>query len=146
MLSKPPFRPQETDASCVPACLRMVLSAFGVEVTEEWLCAACDCTVLGTDALKAVDAARQLGFTRSAKHTLTESELRAVVASGLFPIVFVSLLPLDGLHEVHALVVVEFAEQTVVVLDPLQGERHIPLQAFNAAWGMRWNLAILIER
>ena len=95
--------------------------------------------------MQAVDTARQLGFAQSTKQTLTLAELRAVVASGLYPIVFVSLLPLDGIPEMHALVVVEMTAHNVVVLDPLQGERRLSLQTFNAAWAARHYLAILVE-
>ena len=123
----------------------MVLAAFGLKVPESELQDACDATFRGASALQAVDAARQFGFTRSAKHTLTLDELRTVVEDGLFPIVFVSLWPLDRIQEVHALVVIEFAEPDIVVLDPLQGERRLPLQNFTSAWQARRNLAILIE-
>ena len=69
--SKPPFHKQETLYSCVPACLRMVFAAFGVDVSEADLRAACDCTLAGTDSLQAVDAARSYGFKQSAKYTFT---------------------------------------------------------------------------
>jgi hypothetical protein len=72
----------------------MVLSSFGVDLPESQLRALCDSTILGTDALKAVDAARQLGFTNSAKYTLTLDELKNLVAAGHYPIVFVSLFPI----------------------------------------------------
>ena len=91
MSLKPPFHKQETRFSCVPACLRMVLLALGVDVSERQLRASCDTTLLGTDALKAVDAARKLGFDGSAKHTLTLDELSDLVEAGHNPIVFVSL-------------------------------------------------------
>lgn len=122
----------------------MVLLAFGVDVPEIRLRVSCDTTILGTDALKAVDTARQLGFEGSAKHTLTIDELKNLVAAGHSPIVFVSLLPIDAKDDFHALVVTEFRESDVLVLDPLVGERAIPLQVFGAAWGTRHNLAILI--
>lgn len=35
---------QETPYSCVPACLRMVLSSFGLELQEAELRTLCDCT------------------------------------------------------------------------------------------------------
>jgi len=124
----------------------MVLGSFGVDIPESQLRAACDSTIIGTDALKVVDAARQLGFTGSAKYTLTLDELQAAVAAGHFPMVFVSLLPIDAKPDIHAVVVAECAAQEVAILDPLQGERQIPLPIFQAAWTMGRNLAILIER
>lgn len=146
MPSKLPFHRQETRFSCVPACLRMILLNLGVDVPESQLRADCDSTILGTDALKAVDAARDLGLANSAKQTLTTDELRDLVAEGQHPIVFVSLLPIDARDDIHALVVIGFVEEAVLVLDPLIGERVIPLPRFNAAWGMRHNLALLIAR
>lgn len=123
----------------------MVLLSFGVDVPESQLRAHCDSTFLGTDALKVVDAARQLGFTGSAKYTLTLEELRNLVLAGQYAIVFVSLLPIEARDDIHALVVTSLTQQDVLVLDPLTGERTIPVQTFSAAWGMRHNLAILIE-
>ena len=72
----------------------MVLSSFGVNLTESELRDLCDTTPFdGTNALKAVDAARGLGFTSTAKHTLTLAELQALVADGHYPIIFVDLRP-----------------------------------------------------
>jgi ABC-type bacteriocin/lantibiotic exporter with double-glycine peptidase domain len=56
------------------------------------------------------------------------------------------MLPIDARDDLHALVVTGFAQHEVSVLDPLNGERTIALPTFLAAWGMRHNLAILIER
>jgi ABC-type bacteriocin/lantibiotic exporter with double-glycine peptidase domain len=147
MPSKPPFHKQETRYSCVPAYLRMVLGGFGVDIAESKLREQCDCTPsYGTDALMAVNAARQLGFAGTAKHTLTLEELRTVVTDGHHPIVFVDLGPIDGTEDIHALVVVDLSQHEIIVLDPLRGARSFPLQAFNAAWAIRHNLAIIVER
>src|SRR5438132_14196904 len=104
MPSKPPFHKQETRYSCVPACLRMVLGSFAVDITEADLRRRCDSTPYGTDALMVVDVARQFGFAGTAKHTTTLDELRALVADGRHPIVFVNVRPIDGIEDVHALV------------------------------------------
>jgi predicted double-glycine peptidase len=124
----------------------MVLLSFSVDMPESELIVRCDSTVLGTNALKAVDALRQLGFAASGKHTLTLDELRNLVAAGHYPIVFVSLLPIDARDDIHALILTQFTQHDVLVLDPLAGERAIPVPTFTAAWELRHNLAILIER
>ena len=124
----------------------MILLSFGVDMTESDLRVRCDSTILGTSALAAVDAARLIGFAASAKYTLTPDELKNLVAAERFPIVFVSMLPIDARDDLHALVVTGFEQHDVTVLDPLNGERTIPRPTFTAAWGMRHNLAILIER
>lgn len=123
----------------------MVFAASGVELSEADLLAACDCTLTGTDALQAVDVARRYGFTRSAKHTLSFGELSALVEGGTYPIVFVSLKPIDGRRDTHALVVTGISDTAVAVLDPLRGERILPRQTFSAAWAMRHNLTIIIQ-
>ena len=116
-----------------PARLRMVLASHGTDVAEAELRALCDCTAFGIDALKAVDAACRLGFTRTAKHSLSLDELRTVVEGGAFPVVFVNLAPIDAVEESHALVVLEFRAQSLLVCDPAAGERILPLQSFAAA-------------
>lgn len=125
----------------------MVFSGFGVDIAESELREQCDCTpYYGTDALMALNAARQFGFAGTSKHTLTLEELRAVVSGGHHPIVFVDLSPIDGTEDVHALVIIDAGQQDVIVLDPLKGERSLPIQVFSTAWAMRHNLAIVVAR
>lgn len=124
----------------------MVLAAHGLEISEAELSALCDCTFDGTSALKAVDAARQLGFPGSSKHTLSINELTDMVSQGHFPIVFVEMYPIDGIYQVHALVVIGVSEFAVQVYDPARGERLIPRDVFYLAWKLRRHLTILVER
>ncbi|MFY9608557.1 MAG: hypothetical protein WAU45_08070 [Blastocatellia bacterium] len=77
---------------------------------------------------------------------MTLDELRVFLTDGHHPIVFVDLSPIDGIEEVHAVVVVGASQNQIIVLDPLKGERSLPLQAFNTAWAMRHNLVIIVER
>jgi ABC-type bacteriocin/lantibiotic exporter with double-glycine peptidase domain len=114
----------------------MVLSSFGFEVAEAKLREACDCTQLGTDALQAIDAARRFGFTQTSKHTLNIDELTELVKGGVYPIVFVNMLPIEGVREYHALVVIGFDKDFVEVLDPAKGHRELQVDVFAAAWKM----------
>ena len=59
---------------------------------------------------------------------------------------FVSLKPIDGARDTHALVVTEIGEQNVTVYDPLQGERILPRQTFSTSWALRHNLTIIIQK
>ena len=124
----------------------MVLLSYGVDVVESERRALCDCTPFGTEALRVVDAARKLGFARTAKHTLTLAELERELERGLRPIVYVNLLPLDGIKDAHAFVVVTHGEDSLTVYDPLRGERAITRTVFAAAWAAMRNLAFLIEK
>lgn len=123
----------------------MVFSGRGLLKTEAELCHLCDCTPLGTEALKAVDAARYLGFSKTVKLTLSWEELISLVDDGSNPIVFVNLLPIDGVKGGHAVVVIEVKLDRISVYDPLQGERILPRSTFETAWTLMHNLAILIE-
>jgi ABC-type bacteriocin/lantibiotic exporter with double-glycine peptidase domain len=104
----------------------MVLSGFGLDLTEERLRELCDCSPLfGTEAMRAVDAARKLGFTGTAKYTLRYDELRGLIEGSRYPIAYLSLESIGGTEESHAVVVIEAEEETVMVYDPLHGERRI---------------------
>lgn len=122
----------------------MTLAGFGLYLDEAELRALCDCTWLGTDALKAVDAARALGFAGSAKYTLNSAELEEVLAQGHFPIVFVELSPIDQAKGQHAFVVLALSPSTIEVYDPKQGRRILPLETFELGWSAARNLVILI--
>ncbi len=140
----PPFYKQETPDSCVPACLRMVLASYGLDISEVELRELCDCTFFGTDALAAVNAARQLGFLHTLKTNLTIEELGELVADQQWPIVYISLRPLEGSKGIHALVALDISDTAIVVLDPTKGERIIPRAVFEFAWNLQLGLTILI--
>lgn len=131
----------------MPACLRMVLSGFGLDLTEARLRELCDCSPLfGTEAMRAVEAARQLGFAGTAKYTLRYDELCGLLEGGRHPIAYLSLEAIGGTEESHAVVVVEADDLAVTVYDPLHGERRISRQSFTTGWAARRNLVILVER
>jgi predicted double-glycine peptidase len=95
-----------------------------------------DCTPLGTDAFRLVEAARQLGFIASRKHTLASlNELARLIDEGLFPIAYVDLWQIRGglSGQIHSLVVVGIEQENVLVLDPLVGEGRIAREEFRAA-------------
>jgi ABC-type bacteriocin/lantibiotic exporter with double-glycine peptidase domain len=123
----------------------MVLAAKGYVVSESELRERCDCTFLGTEALNAVTALRAMGFIDSCKCTLRFAELVVELNAGLYPVVFVNLLPVDGVNEPHAVVVISADEDEVQICDPLKGERLLPRSTFDTAWAMMRNLTILVR-
>jgi len=123
----------------------MVLSSFGLDIAEAELRVRCDCTVFGTDALKSVDAARQLGFSGTAKHTFSLPEIESALNSGHYPIVLVDLRTIDGIRGTHAMVVIGVTASAVNVYDPARGERFISRRTFVAAWRIQNNLAIIVQ-
>ena len=117
---KPPFHKQETRYSAFPPACAWCW-AVSVDISESELRTRCDCTPYGTNALMAVDAARALGFVKTAKYTLSLVELPDGGNGWARPIVFVDLNPIDGLNAIHAMVVADVSGQEVVVLGSLRG-------------------------
>jgi len=124
----------------------MIFASYGLVIEEAEIRKACDCTFFGAYALNAVDAARSFGFAGTNKHTLSFRDLLRVVAAGDNPIVLVSLKPIDGIRQTHAVIVVETTEHFVTVLDPMKGERVIPTPVFRTAWALQHSIAIIIAR
>jgi hypothetical protein len=101
-------------------------------------------TPFGTEALKAVDVARALGFFNTIKATLNFDELVEQLEAGYYPIILVNLLPIDGIKDAHAIVSLEAKPNYVKVYDPLKGERILPTSTLMTAWTMMSNLTILV--
>jgi hypothetical protein len=55
------------------------------------------------------------------------------------------MLPIDGITDGHALVVVRIDQTDIAVYDPLRGEPHGPRATLVSAWAMMHNLTILIQ-
>lgn len=123
----------------------MVFAGFGFSIAEADLRALCDCTFLGTEALKAVDAAHECGFPATSKHNLSVAELEGLVRDGDYPIVFVNFWPLGDTDEQHALVVIEMDEDYVTVLDPISGEESLAREDFLQAWAWQRCLTIIVR-
>lgn len=127
----------------------MVLSTFGVFVDEAALRQLSDCSSLGTDAFQLVEAARKLSFIATRKHTLASvDDLIRLLDEGSFPIVYVDLWPLQGgsSGQYHSLVVEEIKQESIVVLDPMVGEREMPIEDFQAAWEEMRCLVIVVDQ
>ena len=93
----------------------MVLSACGVDRSEQELRALCDTGLSGTDALLVVDAARNLGMVETRKYTLDWPKLVELIADPVYPIVYV----MRGLGQ-HAIVVRGTTADGILVHDPLE--------------------------
>jgi hypothetical protein len=90
--------------------------------------------------------ARQLGLNKTDIQNLSPDELQINLDEGRLPIVYVNLLPIDGIDGAHALVALEIGDDAVTVYDPDQGERLLPIGAFFKAWELKRNLAIVVDR
>lgn len=142
----PPFLPQETDFSCAVACLRMVLSTFGLVKPEAELRELCDCTIFGTPAVELTRAARALGFAGSRKFSLTIANLEEFTNQGYFPIVYAVVQLDNSLPDVHAMIVTSVLANEIDMVDPKYGYRRLPLPEFNEMWSPMRNVAVVIAR
>ncbi len=149
---RPPYYAQETDYSCMVACLRMVLEQLGVIKTEKELRVLTDCDFDsphypgGAEARHIVEAARELGFVNTSRNNLTLQELVGELIQGRFPIVQIgiSLRPNTRVQP-HAVVVLEVNERGVLMLDPVRGEVVHTQEEFDQMLKRQRGLTILIQ-
>ena len=155
MPDKPALHKQETEYSCAPACLKMVLESFGEVYTEQELRELCDCTYDSVVLLGGADphpfkvkaAAQRLGFVNTRIANPSFSELKGELERGLYPIVYVKaqLAPGKPLQK-HAVVVVEVGENSVEIRDPWRGELVLSEAAFLTEWVSALRVTILVEK
>ena len=112
---------QEQPTSCVAACVRMVLTGFGVVWTEEQIRTIFRRPRLGI-TLTAAHARLVHAGARAALHEdWSLDDLRERVRRGHYPIVGVERHLLGHPPASHAIVVVQITSRTVHVLDPVEG-------------------------
>lgn len=145
-LLRPPFYAQEKDSSCLAACLRMVLAAYGVVHSERQLRDLCGWTPQRSiSSTAAVAAARALGFIHTREDCgLRLHDLRDALRWGLFPMAGIDLRAY-GLSGQHAQVVASLSSRGVRVNDPLMGQFTTGLLVFEQAWSESEFLTIVIE-
>ncbi|MBI3651540.1 MAG: hypothetical protein HY231_11035 [Acidobacteria bacterium] len=129
----------------MPACLRMVLAAKGVAVSEKRLRDLCEWKAnAGCLSANVVAAARALGFVHSQEdYGLRLYDLRDALRVGIFPIVGIDLLAYGRMGQ-HAQVVASVTTRGVSVQDPLLGQFVSRLMVFEEAWRYSDFLTILI--
>lgn len=147
MPNKPRLHMQETEYSCAPACLLMVLDACGVSKTEAEIRQDSNCESDGTEPDDLVEAAKKYGFVASsAKEYLSFNQLRKRLQQGQYPIVFLSVRSSPDIHpQVHSVVVFEIDRTGVHVLDPILGERTIPRILFEDQWVPMRRVTIVVS-
>ena len=148
-----PYFSQERPESCVPACLRMALAAFGLERSENDLYICCETYIDGTLPSAVVRCAQRLGFSASAQRLSSIEQFQAILAAqSTIAIAFVNLAPLLGITVIHAIVVESIPpleEEQLSVLDPAyppRGHRQWSIDLFKIGWQLARNQVILISR
>lgn len=126
----------------------MVIAALGDERSEAQLAAAMGSYEFGTPASR-VKRLNKLGY-QVTYGALSFEQLRAALAQGLYPIVFVraDVLPWADFGGFHAVVLTEISEDAVLLHDPAQdeGPTQLPMAHFLLAWEEFDCLATIIAK
>lgn len=145
-MNPPPFIEQESEESCLPACLRMMLAHWGVAVDEAALRECCQTTWFGSRLEDVVACAQTHGLQAELREGAAWADLLGWLAQGYFPIVTLNLLPLAGRVAMHAVIVIVATQRRVTYLDPELGQRRAARKALEQAWQMRGGRALLLAR
>jgi ABC-type bacteriocin/lantibiotic exporter with double-glycine peptidase domain len=122
----------------------MVLAHWGIIVDEAALRECCRTATVGTRADDVVACAGSYGFDAQHVRDCNLGDLRRWLATDALPIILLNVFPIDLVWRMHAVVVTGLEGNAVQFLDPVQGQRTAELAAFEQAWQMNLNRAILI--
>jgi ABC-type bacteriocin/lantibiotic exporter with double-glycine peptidase domain len=128
--------PQEHPASCIAACLRMALSSFGAQYTEQEIRQMLGNPRYGLTLEQAADKLSERGALAEWPPDWGLDDLRDCVRGGNYPIAGIERHYFGHASAAHAIVVVDVRVTEVEILDPLLGPQpHVSLiETFAAAW------------
>lgn len=145
VISKLRFHKQEKIYSCATACLKMILDYLGKDIEEKVLRDLCNTTELGTYANDIVLCAKELGF-KAEKAYLSLDDLRQLTMENIFPIIYVNTYFINRVFTTHAIIIEEFKNDEVVVINPSEGRKVLSLEVLEKIWDICNNLAIIIKK
>ena len=138
MITIKPFKQKTGISFCGPACLKMVLSYFGIERSERDLAKISGCSpVHGLKAEGILKTAKKLGFMGFIKDFSTMKDLEYYVKKKKIPVIVDWFSPglagesIDG----HYSVVVNIDKENIYLQDPELGySRALRIQVFKRLW------------
>ncbi|MGH9832551.1 MAG: cysteine peptidase family C39 domain-containing protein [Blastocatellia bacterium] len=127
---------QEHPASCIAACLRIVLSSFGTQRAEQEIRQMLGNPRYGLTLEQATAKLLEGGAVAEWRADWGLDDLRDCVRDGNYPIVGVERRYFGHPSAAHAVVVVDARATEVEMLDPLLGPapRVTLIETFAAAW------------
>ncbi|MEK7728791.1 MAG: C39 family peptidase [candidate division KSB1 bacterium] len=144
-----PHLSQETDYSCVPACIRIVLQHLGHAHAELEICEACKTSDRGTSQNQAVAGIDKLGFDVSKLKGKPFDVIAQLLHEGTPVIVMLDVHQLPYAKDkagLHAVVVNGFDGHHVSFIDPARAEEiELPLDTFLRAWQECGSLGLAIK-
>jgi ABC-type bacteriocin/lantibiotic exporter with double-glycine peptidase domain len=131
-----PIYEQEQPASCVAACVRMVLAVRGLQLTEEEIRSRCRQTVSGLTLTEVPKGISNLPIVATVHNDWSIDDLRDETRQSNYPIVGIDLRPIDGRFAYHAVVIVKVESNKITMHDPEPGKglREMNTATFLAAW------------
>lgn len=141
------WRAQEHPASCVAACVRMVLTNLGVNLSEAQVRQVIGHTRLGIALIGAYAGLVQARATAAFRDDWNLDDLRDSLRRNQHPIVGVERHLLGYQPASHAVVLVSAGSNTVEALDPLVGPepQRYGASTFELAWKLSGREALIIE-
>lgn len=139
---------QETDYSCFPACIRMLLDYQGVKKEEKGLRLLFHTTPLkGGSWPRVKDGLKELNIEFEWGINFSLEELKSLVQQNMPVVVSIDIVFLGGdEHQSHTVVVTEMTDEFVIVHDPERGESmRIDIKQFLEAWSNRGYIAGFIK-
>lgn len=139
--------PQEQRASCVAACVRMVLSGFGQALTERHIRRALGQSPAGLSLEKACQRMQRIGAQAAWHDDWALIDLRDCLRDGWIPIVGIERRFFGHADVLHAVVLLEISSQSISAFDPL-GSAQVEtfnLQTFELAWNSAGHQALVIK-
>jgi ABC-type bacteriocin/lantibiotic exporter with double-glycine peptidase domain len=139
---------QESPTSCVAACIRMVLSNFGKNLSEIEIREILGNPRLGISLTLANEKFLLAGFETEIDYDLSLDDLRDYTRKNIFPIVGIERHILGYLPASHAVVISKITSNYVEIFDPLESEypKVFGKQGFFPAWQLSGKEAIIISR
>lgn len=137
---------QESPTSCVSACVRIVLSSFGKNLSEIEIRDILGNPRLGLSLALATEKLSFAGFQTQLDRELNLDDLRDYTRQNIFPIVGVERHILGYLPASHAVVISKITSKNVEIFDPLEVEhpKIFGKQDFESAWQLSGKEALLI--
>jgi ABC-type bacteriocin/lantibiotic exporter with double-glycine peptidase domain len=138
---------QELSSSCVSACVRIVLAAFGVTVSEEQVRRLLRHDKFGLSLATAQSRLDEAGAIAFFHNDWSLDDLRDELRQGRYPIVGVERHLLGYPSASHAIVLVGLSSNGVEVFDPMNGPqvRTFGLSAFEQAWVLADREVLIIQ-
>lgn len=138
---------QEQEASCVAACIRIVLSDFGQLATEKRIRRLLGNPLFGLNLVTAYERLTRANWQVAFHNDWALLDLRDCLRDGWYPIVGVERRFFGHTDATHAIVLTSISSQAVEALDPLgsSAPETLGLETFERAWNNAGHQALILK-